>query len=163
MKRIYLVRHAKSGSQASTDFERTLNTQGEQDAAMMGKLLGGKGAAPDLIISSSALRALATAKIIAEQLHYPNDKLLSEDKLYEADDEDLMEYIQALDDNINEVLICGHNPAISKLANCLSEDNSFALATCSICSVEMDADRWQDIDCAARQKVCVEFPDDHRE
>ena len=83
MKTLYLVRHAKSSWDEAnqSDFERTLNERGANDAATMAKLLGKKNVKPELIISSPAARALLTAEIFAEQLHYLAKNILTDERI----------------------------------------------------------------------------------
>jgi len=83
MKRLYLLRHAKSSWKDLTlsDFDRPLNKRGKRDAPLIAKKLKEKGIRPDIIISSPAKRARKTAKIFAKTLHVA---LKTEEKLYEA-------------------------------------------------------------------------------
>ncbi len=63
MKKLYLIRHAKSdwSNPSLDDFDRPLNKRGKKNAPFMGKILHKKGIYPDLIISSPAYRARTTA------------------------------------------------------------------------------------------------------
>jgi phosphohistidine phosphatase len=71
-KTLYLVRHAKSSwdNPDLDDFERPLNERGTRDAPRMGERLSHRDVHPDVIFSSGALRALETAKAIAQRLQY---------------------------------------------------------------------------------------------
>ena len=73
MKRITLLRHAKSdwGTPSQKDFDRPLNQRGESNATLMGKRLQKNGVRPSLIISSDAVRAIITARMIAREINYP--------------------------------------------------------------------------------------------
>src|ERR1700682_5676255 len=72
MKTLFLIRHAKSSwdDTALPDKDRPLDGAGKRDAPKMGKRLAKRDAQPDLILSSPAMRALTTAKIIAKKLDY---------------------------------------------------------------------------------------------
>src|SRR6185437_7743677 len=72
MKTLFLVRHAKSSRDPPglPDEDRPLAGRGERDAPKMGRRLAKRDAEPDLILSSPASRALATAKLFAAKLHY---------------------------------------------------------------------------------------------
>jgi phosphohistidine phosphatase len=72
MKTLFLIRHAKSswGDTAVPDKERPLDDRGKRDAPKLGKRLAKRDVKPDLILSSLAMRALATAEIIAKKLDY---------------------------------------------------------------------------------------------
>ncbi len=83
MKKLYLIRHAKSSWDypGLNDHERPLNKRGERDAPFMAKILKEKKVKPDLILSSTAVRALEFAKKIADELDYKK-KIFSRQKIY---------------------------------------------------------------------------------
>ena len=59
-----------------------LNEIGIKDAEIMGKHIKIKKYIPDIIISSPAIRALSTAKIIAKIINYPFSKILINRNIY---------------------------------------------------------------------------------
>ena len=69
MKTLVLVRHAKSswGKPGLEDRDRPLSRRGKRDAPRMGKRLAKQGVKPDLVLSSPARRALATAPSISSE------------------------------------------------------------------------------------------------
>lgn len=85
MKTLILIRHAKSDwhSAAGTDFDRPLNTRGKNVAPLMGQRLVDRGCLPDLLLSSPAKRARQTAKRIAKQLAYPEERIEYATEIYE--------------------------------------------------------------------------------
>jgi phosphohistidine phosphatase len=87
MKTLILVRHAKSSwkDRSLPDRMRPLNKRGKRDAPMMGQRLAKRGVDVELMISSPAKRAMATAEAMAEELDYPWDGIVAEERLYEAD------------------------------------------------------------------------------
>lgn len=73
MKTLMLLRHAKSSwkDDSVTDHDRPLNKRGRKAAPLVGHLLRDQHLVPDLITSSSAVRAQTTATVAAEPiLHY---------------------------------------------------------------------------------------------
>ena len=72
MKRLYLVRHAKSSWKDPTlrDFERPLNKRGKGDAPLMGQRLNSHQVYPDLIISSPVVYASPALDITDLILEY---------------------------------------------------------------------------------------------
>ena len=72
MKKLYIIRHAKSSwkDTALDDFKRPLSKRGRKDAPFMAKKLKQKGVMPDVIISSPATRAKTTAELIAKELNF---------------------------------------------------------------------------------------------
>ena len=97
MKRIYFIRHAEAQSGNGSDFERTLSYAGELCAIKLGEKLRSLGLAPDLIITSSAIRALHTAQIIANALG-TTKKIASLRELYDIGLWDLAKFVRSLDE-----------------------------------------------------------------
>ncbi len=148
MKILTLIRHAKSSWDDSTvsDKERPLNRRGMRDAPQMGQKLSNRNAKPELVLSSPAIRAITTARIIAEQVKYPvNDIIVLED-LYEAAASDLLKIAQGLDDSLSEVFIFGHNPALSDLATELSNGEINDMPTCGVAEFRFDVKKWSSVD-----------------
>lgn len=96
MKRIYFIRHAEAQSGGISDFERKLSPRGEEDALRLGELLRSRRVAPHLIVSSSAVRALTTAQIIADALN-AREVLRPLRELYDLNLWALAEFIRTLD------------------------------------------------------------------
>lgn len=147
MKTIILIRHAKSSWDFPdlSDFDRPLNKRGANDAPMMGKRLRKFRVEPDLIVSSPAKRAYKTAKSISRELGYPKDKILLDDTIYEADLSDLLRVVQGLDNALGIVMIFGHNPGFTLLANFLAGTPVTNIPTCGIFCIDFDLDSWKEI------------------
>lgn len=96
MKRIYFIRHAEAQSGDRSDFERKLSPRGKEDAMKLGELLRSRRVAPHLIVSSSAVRALTTAQIIADALN-AREVLKPLRELYDLNLWALAEFIRTLD------------------------------------------------------------------
>lgn len=96
MKRIYFIRHAEAQSGGRSDFERELSPEGKEDAMKLGELLRSRRVAPHLIVSSSAVRALTTAQIIADALN-AREVLKPLRELYDLNLWALAEFIRTLD------------------------------------------------------------------
>lgn len=145
MKTIYFIRHAKSSWEFSElkDFDRPLNPRGLRDGPFMAKLLKGKGVEPDLLISSTAKRAFATATFFIEAFKLPETKIRKEKKVYEAFSDDILNIIYNLEEDISTVLLFGHNPAMTNLANTFSNDYIPNVPTCGIVEVSSTAETWK--------------------
>ena len=67
MKRLTLLRHAKSGDDGliARDFDRRLNAKGRRAARAIGKHLRESGARFDAVIASSAVRVVETLEEVA--------------------------------------------------------------------------------------------------
>ncbi len=159
MKRLYLIRHAKSSWDNSTipDFERPLNKRGKHDAPFMGKLLKKKNAMPDIIYTSPAVRALTTAKIFAGELGIPKNKIVEEKNIYDSGIKGMEETVQSIPDEISTAFLFGHNPAITYYANHLG-DKAVNMPTCSIVGIEFEVDSWKEVERDKGKVILFEYP-----
>ena len=115
MPTLHLLRHAKSDRSAPVaDHERPLNARGRRAAPRIGRLLADTGG-PDVVLTSSAVRARDTAELVAEMLS-DTVTVRSEPALYLADDETLRARLTALDPAVDAALLVAHNPGIGDLA-----------------------------------------------
>ena len=144
MKHIYFIRHAKSSwaDMSLRDFDRPLNKRGIRDAPFMGKLLHSKDVVPDLIVSSPANRALTTATFFAKELGVAVDAIVTQRAIYEANPEDVYRVITQLPQEVSIVLIFGHNPSFTFVANDFSEDYFDNIPTCGVFKVSAAVDDW---------------------
>ncbi len=148
MKTLYIIRHAKSSWKhpGLTDAERPLNERGKRDAPLMGKRLKERGVMPDAIISSPANRAITTAQIIAREIGFPIENIISDESIYESGFEGLLQLIHFIGNSYNQVFLFGHNPGFSWLANHLATDFSVGnLPTCGIVCLEFEVDSWRKV------------------
>ena len=144
MKTVYFVRHAKSSwSDANLrDIERPLNKRGRRDAPFMAKLLKGRGVRPDRLISSPAKRAYLTASFFANALGTGPENIDQHSKIYEAYPGTILKIIEELPDEWNTVLLFGHNPTFTDLANTFSSQYISNVPTCGICRVDCEVEEW---------------------
>ena len=149
MKTLTVVRHAKSswGDVSLDDHDRPLNRRGQRVAPLMGDLLASRTGAPDIILSSTALRARTTAGIIAEKLGYPDADIVDEGQIYLASTRRLAQLLREVDESHRSVMIVGHVPGVHELTNGLCRDADIAhFPTCAISLIELDIDYWGEID-----------------
>lgn len=159
-KTLYLIRHAKSSwdNTSLSDHDRPLNKRGKRDAPFMAKVLRKKGIKPDLIISSTAIRALDFAKIIAEELDYSRKKIIATKDLYMADERKMLEILRSADDSLNTVFIIGHNPYITEFANSLCNHNLDNIPTSGIFCMEFHVKKWNEINPGTGKFVSFDYP-----
>ncbi len=160
MKKLYLIRHAKSSwnSDATSDFDRPLAKRGKREAPLMAKVLHSKGIRPDLILSSPAKRAKKTAKIFAEVLGYPKSKIVYEEGIYEAMPDTLLRLVRSTDDRIHTLFLVGHNPGLTELANQSTPVHIDNLPTSGIFAVEFDVRSWSEVAPHSGTLLFFEFP-----
>lgn len=160
MRTLFFIRHAKSSwdNPGLRDFDRPLNKRGLHDAPRMAKMLEKQGARPDLLVSSPAKRALTTALFFAGAFGIADESVVREQGIYEAYPTDIMHIVSSLPDSARTVLLFGHNPTLTELANRFSDDFIDNVPTCGIVQVESSADSWQSFfDDNARVRACF-FP-----
>lgn len=120
MKTLYLLRHAKAarGDAATSDHERPLTERGRNDAAEIGHILKQRRAALELVVSSSARRALeTTAQVLGafnSQTPYERDE-----SLYMGGPGTLLDRVRSLPDAVSSAMLVGHNPDMQEFARCL--------------------------------------------
>lgn len=161
--RLLICRHAKSSWQDTTlsDVERPLNKRGERDAPEMGKRLRQRGIRPDLIMTSPAARAKATATHYAAQLGYPLDQLHENPLLYAATVPSLIRLVQEVKPKIHTLLLVGHNPESTALANVLGGLAIDNIPTSGIVALEFRLASWQDLTSGTGTLLFFDFPKNH--
>jgi len=160
MKYLALLRHAKSSWKNADldDFDRPLNERGKRDAPMMGRRLQARGVRPSLIVSSPAKRARQTARLVAQAINYPVEFLQREAELYLADPGTILAAIAAQEDSFGSIVVCGHNPGMTDLANRLTNSRIDNVPTCGIVGMEADIQHWKEIMDAEWRLVYFDYP-----
>jgi phosphohistidine phosphatase len=163
MKTLYLVRHAKSSWKYPEldDFERPLNKRGRRDAPLMGKVLAKRGVAPDLIVTSPANRAAMTARIIAHGLGFALERIRFTESAYTADYEDYLEILEQVDEGVAAVMLVGHNPGLTRLANSVADHPVGNIPTSAVYCAELDIETWGDIGGGCGRFSFFEYPKLH--
>lgn len=160
MKTLFLVRHAKSGHDdpALSDRERPLNDRGRKEALLMGRRLAKHHVKPGLIISSPAVRALATAQAIARELDYELRHIAIDERLYAGTADAMLAVVRSLDKKVDCVMLFGHNPEISAFAGSLSGETC-DMPTCALAEFRYDTKAWRDVGGGiAPSKVTLDAP-----
>ena len=144
MKTVYLVRHAKSSwdYHSLRDSERPLNNRGLRDAPFMAKMLVKKGVMPDAIISSPAVRAMTTATFFKNEFRLEGEDIWIRDEIYEAMSSTIVDFIQRLPERLDTVMIFGHNPTFTNVANMFTNKYIANMPTCSIARIDADIPNW---------------------
>ncbi len=160
MKTLTIVRHAKSSWKDTTlkDRDRPLNSRGERDAPDMGKRISAAGIRPSLIMSSPAVRAWTTAKIVAREIAYPIEFLQREDDLYLASVDAILDVLVAQDSGFNSIMLFGHNPGLTDFANYLVPGLTDNLPTAGVVSVNFEREDWSLYDKPEIKLGLYDFP-----
>lgn len=144
MKLLTLVRHAKSSWDYAelNDFERPLNDRGRRDAPLMAERTRQLLGVPDRLVSSPALRAITTAHIFAEAFGLSRDDIELQPKIYDAAVNTLLRIVRERDERDGHVVMFGHNPGFSELANLLARCPFDEMPTCAVVHLELDIHGW---------------------
>lgn len=145
MKTLLILRHAKSSwkDEAISDHDRPLNKRGKADAPRMGKLLRDEDLVPDLILSSDARRARATAELVAEESHFEGELFWLRD-LYAAEAGAYLEALAQMGGDAARVLIVGHNPGLEELLQELTGEYQ-PLPTAALAQVSLPLQHWSEL------------------
>ena len=159
-KTLLLVRHAKSAwpDDGLEDYKRPLLQTGIERTKLVAAFLQGRSIKPGLILASHAVRALETAKLLAGELDYPQHEIQIESNIYYQDADQLYNLILALPDSKDVVMLVGHNPAMTQLANEFLDEKIDYLPTTGAVSFTFAASSWSDIPMAPRQVDFCVFP-----
>lgn len=159
MKMLYVIRHAKSSwsEPGLDDFDRPLNDRGQADAPEMAQRMKEKGIHPDLIITSTALRAYTTAHIFAEVLGYPVEKIVQKPDLYETDLDTLFEVVHQIHPEASHVLLFGHNPTFTYFVNDLASARIDNIPTCGVAAIALRV-YWKEVEENSGSLVWFDYP-----
>ena len=159
MKTLILVRHAKAARDqiALSDHDRPLTDRGRRDAPRMAERLHRRGAQPDLLLSSPARRALATAQLMARPLRYDRAGIVVDERLYPGSAAAVLAVIHGLDPPLQCVMLVGHDPGLSELARrfCRAVDH---LPTCTVVEFAFDADTWSQLGAIGFVTTTIDCP-----
>lgn len=120
MATLLLMRHAKSDWDADygRDHDRPLNARGERSAAVMGRLLAAEGLVPDLVISSTATRAISTAHLAKAAGGWPCEVRQNGD-FYGGGPDTVLDVVASVGD-LDRLMVVGHQPTWGMLAQRLT-------------------------------------------
>lgn len=142
MKTLILMRHAKSSWDTADvdDHDRPLNARGLRDAPRMGALLKEKAVVPDRLVSSTALRAAETARLVAEGLGWQGDFERTA-RLYHAEARALIDFARETSGAADSVMIVAHNPGMEELVSGLIGTLT-PMPTAAVAVFRQDAPAW---------------------
>ncbi len=145
MKTLYLLRHGKSSWKDETlpDVERPLNGRGRRASQTVGAFLKREKIIPDLVLSSSAIRARQTTDIVMETAKLRTD-LRFDERIYEAGAQRLLEVVRQIEKSKKIVLLVGHNPGMEEFLTMLTGAVD-TMPTGTLSKVVLSASNWADM------------------
>jgi phosphohistidine phosphatase len=142
-RKVVLMRHGHA-EQASDDFSRALSRVGVSQARAAGTALAAAGFEFDLVLTSSAPRALATAECVAGACNY-GGAIRSDRSLYLAPEGHCLKALRELPGDVGNVLFVGHNPGLSALVGQLT-GHTRELAPAEYVSAVFELEDWSQLD-----------------
>jgi phosphohistidine phosphatase len=145
MKRLYVLRHAKSSWDDANlaDFDRPLNGRGKETAPFIGRVMRERGLMPDVVISSPATRAKETAKLVCEAAEFIGT-IRYDEGIYEASPHGLIKAISGVEDAADSAMIVGHNPGMEGLIRYLT-GNLAPMPTASLAIIDLEISQWSEM------------------
>jgi phosphohistidine phosphatase len=146
LKSLIVLRHGKSdwSSGATSDHDRPLKKRGRRAAACVGRFLSSTNQAPDLVLTSSALRARGTAEIAVEAGTWDVElRVLRE--LYQTHAPYIVEMLRELPFSIDTVLLVNHEPTCSTLIAHLTGGPSPGFPTAAAARIDFETDAWLEV------------------
>jgi phosphohistidine phosphatase len=150
MKRLYLLRHAKSSHSAGfdADHERPLAPRGVEATERLTRYLQKAGASPDVVLCSSARRTRETLEGISPGLA-GDPELTIEQSLYCASSWQLLERVRRLPAGASAAMVIGHNPGLHDLAIELAGAEGRARLAAfppgALLTLDLEGDAWTSI------------------
>jgi phosphohistidine phosphatase len=147
MKRLFVMRHAKSDWDASfdSDHERPLNERGESSARALGLFLAHLGQMPDRILTSTAVRARTTVEIAAQTGAWPS-AIVATGELYESSALSMLDLLHRQDNGCDSLLLAGHEPTSSDFVGRLAGEAKVKMVTASLARLDLAVQRWSEVE-----------------
>jgi phosphohistidine phosphatase len=167
MRRVYLLRHAKSSwrDDSLADRDRPLAGRGRRAAKAMARHLEAERIRPDLVLCSPARRTRETLERIEGALGGRVETSI-EEELYGAGEAELLARLQALPEEVGSVMLIGHNPGIEELALGLASEGAELARmrekypTAALATIELPADGWNAVERGSGELVGYVRPKD---
>jgi phosphohistidine phosphatase len=158
---LYLLRHAKSSwdQPSLPDERRPLGKRGLRDAPRMAPIFKELGVQPQLVYCSPARRTVQTADIILPILGVKPDSMEQVEELYEGGLKNLLRVLQRAPDGVERLMLIGHNPGLTQLANFLCPRPGIEnLQTCALVALTAKLDAWEDLGAGCAKQLLYEWP-----
>lgn len=152
MKRVWLLRHAKSSwdDPGLADVDRPLAPRGRRAAELLTAHLAAAEVRPAVVLCSSSLRTRETLAAILPALGDELEIRIGR-ALYGAAPGELLEQLRGVPDRAASAMLIAHNPGIQDLALGLAASGPALAAlgqkfpTGALATLEVDVDRWRDV------------------
>lgn len=158
MKTLSLLRHATAVKDPRfTDYDRPLEPSGEREIARLGVALRDLGIHFDQVVASAAVRTATTAALLLKAMGHGAERLKMDRALYTSSVPALLKLVGQVSDQVGHLLLVGHNPEFSELANRFSPDIG-ELDPCTCVSFDFDAESWLGLALETPVRVSIRRP-----
>ena len=159
MKSVILFRHGKSDWDANYDVDhnRPLSGRGVKAAKKMGKYLTVIEQMPTLIISSTAVRAKATAQI-AKKYGKWDSTLTLDKRIYESSANDLINILNEQQSAMNLICIVGHQPTFSSFIFQMTNTYRIKFQTAAMARINFNIKNWSELEIGGGKLLWLKKP-----
>ena len=160
VKTVHLIRHAKSSwnDLSLTDVERPLNKRGRKACRLMAEPILRAGCNFDKVYCSIAQRAQMTIEGISRALENREIEWELDDALYTFSSHNLFQRCRELDDSLNDVVLVGHNPAMTEFCNIMGNRTIANLPTCGYAQLRFPRKTWESLSPGSAETVAFLTP-----
>ena len=144
MKSIMILRHAEAALNSKIDHNRSLTIKGEKDSNKIGQYIESINHIPQLVITSSANRALSTAKNVISAGKWGSN-LNIESSIYGGKPDYLLSLLSKQKNEYDIICLIGHEPNFSTFIAKITDNIYRPLRTASIVLINLDIVKWENI------------------
>ena len=149
MKKLYVLRHAKTERHNTSDHERALTERGVNDCHIMGQYIKESKITPDHVYCSSATRTRQTHEYVSDYF-IDNSDVHYTDSLYVVSGGDIIKVLSQVPDQYESLMLVGHNPGVSELLHILPQTTerlfSPTMPTASLAIYDLMIPNWRSIE-----------------
>ena len=158
---LYLMRHGQSADKhhSQADKERELTPQGMRDTLTVSGHLYHQKIIPDLILSSTAIRAKHTSELVLDVCKLMPDQIRLEEELYTASVRTFLELVNQIDDTFHAVMCVGHNPVISYLAEYLTKAEIGDMPPAGLAIIRFHVQHWKEVNQGSGELITLLIPE----
>lgn len=158
-KKLFIIRHGKSSWESEVgDIDRPLTERGVRNSYEMATRLADAGMVPEKIYSSTGMRALHTAVIMARVWELPDEALSQRDSLYMSGKSEIDTVLAETPEDVHAVAIFGHNPTFTGYANLFVNQAIDNIPTAGVVVLTFDTDNWNEISRSNLVEEVFDYP-----
>lgn len=158
-RRLFIIRHGKSSWESEVrDMDRPLTDRGVRNSYEMAQRLAAAGMVPEKIYSSTGIRALHTAVIMAREWELPDEALSVRESLYMSGSNEIDMILAEIPEDVHSVAIYGHNPTFTGYANRFVNSSIDNIPTAGVVVLTFDTDNWNEISRSNLVEELFDYP-----